>query len=77
MPIVSRELKHVRPQSDGSGFLRKVAAYIAGFTATQIASALGIAETEAQVISDRAVHIRDTIDAALATDAGRVQEGLG
>lgn len=60
-----------------SGFLRKVAGYIAGFTATQIASALGITRARAQVVLDRAVHIRDTVDVALTTDAGRVQEDIG
>lgn len=60
-----------------NGFLRKVAAYIAGFTAVQIKNALGISLAKAQVILDRAVHIRDEIDLALTTDAGRVQEDIG
>ena len=58
-------------------FLRKIAGWVAGFTATQIANALGVTEVKAQVVLDRAVHIRDTVDAALVTDAGRVQEDIG
>ncbi len=60
-----------------SDFMRGVATFIAGKTATQVANSLGIIEVKAQVILDRAVHIRDTIDVALVTDAGRVQEGIG
>ncbi len=60
-----------------SDFLRKVAGYIAGFTAAQIKNALGISLAKAQIILDRAIHIRDTIDAALAADAGRVQVEVG
>ncbi len=57
-------------------FLRRVATYIAGFTAVQIQNSLGITLVKAQIILDRAIHIRDTIDAALTTDDGRVQEDI-
>ncbi len=60
-----------------SDFMRGVAPFIASKTATQVANSLGITEVRAQVILDRAVHIRDTIDVALVTDAGRAQEGIG
>ena len=51
-------------------FMIRAAAYIAQFTAAQIANALGVSEAKAQTGLDRAIAIRDSIGPALeASDA--------
>lgn len=61
---------------DDRDFLEKIAPYIAGFTAAQIAQSLGITEAKAQGGIDRAVKIRDILSANMA-DVDNGAEDLG
>ncbi len=60
---------------DNRRFLCRVADWVGGFTAAQIANALNISPVRAGVILDRAVDLRDNLCPALIVDDGRVDDG--
>lgn len=64
------------PLSGNEQFLCNIAAFIAGFTAAQIASAVGIPLAIAQKVLDRANRLNSTICPSFTLDDADVQEDL-
>ena len=60
---------------DHRRFMCRVANWVAGFNANQIANALNISMPRANNILTRATTLRDNVCPALATDDGRVDNG--
>ena len=59
------------------GLIRGAAGYLAGFSVADIAARLGVPADTAQVVLDRARHVRDTLEPALTADEGRVRKDIG
>ncbi len=55
-------------------FVCNVASWVAGFTAVQIANALGVSETKGTAIRNRAIDLRDNVCPVLTADDGKVED---
>ena len=55
-------------------FVCNVVSWVAGFTAVQIANALGVSEAKGTAILNRAITLRDDVCPALVVDDGKVED---